>query len=629
MPRWFGLRRPAGLVAVLALGLALRLAIAWTSLPALVGKALPDDAFYYFTIVEKALAGQGVTFDGLAPTNGFHPLWALLLAPILALSPTRDAGIHIALTLAALLDTATIYLAFRAGRRLTGDVRAGVWAAALYGLNPRLILESVNGLETAASTFCFALFATYYLHLTRPATKEAAGAPEVRSVSHSFIRGRIRGWPLLGALAGLAVWGRTDALLIVGVVGLDACIRLIRVKARSEASSDAERAAPNSTFAREEAPFASEDAHSTSAGFAETRSEASSDAERAGLDGLFASEDAHSSKRGGWLAGAFAPLAAAGLACLAVLAPWLIWNQITFATPLQSSGVAIPYVVRAYLFELSGTAGLLRLAGPPLYLASVLLQNLFDYAPLPLAGLLAYLLWRATSRGRVSRYKRDLPLVSEPSRYKRDLRWAGWVAPLAGSGLLLLVHAFGRYFLRGWYFVPFLLALSVLAGAALAQLGATIAGPPRARRAFEIGAALVIALMLIAGGVRLWRQGNYPWQAAMLDAARWAATHTDADATIGAFNAGIMGWFSGRRTLNLDGVVSGPAFAAVRRRELLAFCRQGGVDYIVDWRSSVEETYAPFFEAGYQAALDPIARFDAPAGAGDVWDELIAYRVKP
>lgn len=40
---------------------------------------LPDDAWYYFEIAQRSTAGQGLSFDGISITNGFHPLWMLCL----------------------------------------------------------------------------------------------------------------------------------------------------------------------------------------------------------------------------------------------------------------------------------------------------------------------------------------------------------------------------------------------------------------------------------------------------------------------------------------------------------------------------------------------------------------------
>ena len=41
-----------------------------------------DDSFYYFRTAEHIADGDGATFNGLEPTNGFHPLWMALLVPV-------------------------------------------------------------------------------------------------------------------------------------------------------------------------------------------------------------------------------------------------------------------------------------------------------------------------------------------------------------------------------------------------------------------------------------------------------------------------------------------------------------------------------------------------------------------
>ena len=43
---------------------------------------MPDDAAYFFKIAENAAIGKGISFDGLHETNGFQPLWLLILIPI-------------------------------------------------------------------------------------------------------------------------------------------------------------------------------------------------------------------------------------------------------------------------------------------------------------------------------------------------------------------------------------------------------------------------------------------------------------------------------------------------------------------------------------------------------------------
>src|SRR5579871_74863 len=41
-----------------------------------------EDGFYYFKIAQHVARGEGSTFDGLHPTNGYHPLWLLCLVPV-------------------------------------------------------------------------------------------------------------------------------------------------------------------------------------------------------------------------------------------------------------------------------------------------------------------------------------------------------------------------------------------------------------------------------------------------------------------------------------------------------------------------------------------------------------------
>ncbi len=41
-----------------------------------------DDAYYYYKVAQNITEGHGITFDGINPTNGYHPLWMLVCIPI-------------------------------------------------------------------------------------------------------------------------------------------------------------------------------------------------------------------------------------------------------------------------------------------------------------------------------------------------------------------------------------------------------------------------------------------------------------------------------------------------------------------------------------------------------------------
>ena len=191
------------LIAVLGTGLLFRLLAAWAPITTLVQKTLPDDAFYYFAIAQNVWNGSGVSVDGLTQTNGFHPLWALLILPIYGIFRSGDLPIHIVLSLAAVLELGTAWLSYRSVQHLTGSTKAGALAAALIYLNPLVAMESLNGLETALSLFCAAL--TFYV--------------VVRCILSATVVAT-RCWAALGGAIGIMLLARTDNVLLAVCLGL-------------------------------------------------------------------------------------------------------------------------------------------------------------------------------------------------------------------------------------------------------------------------------------------------------------------------------------------------------------------------------------------------------------------------
>jgi hypothetical protein len=63
--------------AGMAAGIATALLLALLALPALLwpNEFLRDDSYFYLQIADRIVEGQGSTFHGLTPTNGYHPLW--------------------------------------------------------------------------------------------------------------------------------------------------------------------------------------------------------------------------------------------------------------------------------------------------------------------------------------------------------------------------------------------------------------------------------------------------------------------------------------------------------------------------------------------------------------------------
>jgi hypothetical protein len=512
-------------VAILLAGLALRLALAWQPVELLIVKALPDDAYYYFNIARHFAAGRGFTFDGLSQTNGFHPLWALLLGGLYALtSGSGDGPIHLALSISALIDTATIGLIYLTLRRLTGDGGAACLGAALYAFNPLLVIEAVNGLETALAACLFALCSYWYLVKVR-------GTSKVRRTSQV----------MLGVVGGLMVLARTDSAFLLAVIALDWLWR--------------ER--------------------------------------RSGLLGLALT------------------LAVAAL----VASPWIAWNAYILGGPVQSSGVAVPFVVRQYLFSAPRfPSPLLQYLAAVVYLGFILWDNLWRYARLEIVLLVAGLLLMAIRRQSLGdeagrRFRGNLGLVA---------------IPLAASLLLLCAHAFGRWFVRGWYYVPAALSFVLTTGVALAYARERWARAGRPLGALSAIVLLAMALAFPWQGLPYWQPGLYIWQADMRQGADWLAENTAPQDRIGAFNAGMLAYYSGRTVINLDGVVNGAALEAIRERRILSYIQDQEIDYLFDWWVTINETYYPFFEPGYQSHL--VELYAMPPRSETLY--MVAYRVR-
>lgn len=61
--------------------------------PMALNDYLSDDAYYYLRVASNIAHGAGSTFGNLVPTNGYHPLWQLVLVPVFWIVRTPDAAI--------------------------------------------------------------------------------------------------------------------------------------------------------------------------------------------------------------------------------------------------------------------------------------------------------------------------------------------------------------------------------------------------------------------------------------------------------------------------------------------------------------------------------------------------------
>jgi hypothetical protein len=165
-----------------------------------------DDAYYYFKVAQNISEGHGSTFDGINPTNGYHPLWMLVCIPIFALA-RFDLILPLRVLLVVLggFSAATAVLFFRLlGRIFTPAI--GAIAAIYWAFNYDILTRIYQqGLETGIAAF-FVVLLVYKLFEFEIAWRK-------NQVTHKQLF-------MLGLIALLAALSRLDLIFLAGIVGV-------------------------------------------------------------------------------------------------------------------------------------------------------------------------------------------------------------------------------------------------------------------------------------------------------------------------------------------------------------------------------------------------------------------------
>lgn len=157
---------------------------------------LSDDMFYYLVLARETATHGVVSVDGSRPTNGFHPLWFLILRSIQPLLPPAALP-GAALAILAAFHAATCLVLWRTLRRLAGPGLAALLAG-LYAANPFVLRVVLTGVETALAAFFVGV--CLWAH--------------VRWLDSGRATDR---WTSLAAL-GLAVAARTDSVMLAAAL---------------------------------------------------------------------------------------------------------------------------------------------------------------------------------------------------------------------------------------------------------------------------------------------------------------------------------------------------------------------------------------------------------------------------
>ncbi len=294
-----------------------------------------------------------------------------------------------------------------------------------------------------------------------------------------------------------------------------------------------------------------------------------------------------------------------GLPAALVASPWLVWNLARYGTIWQDSGRTLFF--RAH--SMAGFTGRLL----PEQLAGEATKGVMDFglrllgSSSPALAVLFVGLGFGLAAAAIALSRKP------PGRMPWPL--------VAFAGCLWFFYVLVFWEQKFWYFLPLMASAAFF----LARLGAFLeevfSGRQALRKAVLVWVVVFVAGSLLQNLPRVLERGFHPWQAVYLAVARDLGGDVlpgvEEGDVVGAFNSGILGAFSGRRVVNLDGVVNPNIIGAMRHKRFLSYLRESGVSVLVDHLDLVK-TYAIWSEPEFARSFRMIKRYKTPSFAGDV-----------
>lgn len=533
----FSPRQIANFFFVLILAnIVLRLIIVIQPIDKLIEYVIADDMFYYLTIAKQFLAGNGISFDGLTRTNGFHPLYMGLTIIVQFLIQNKEVVVRALLILSACWGIITgLILAFIV-HKLTHQPLMALITFVAYAYNPFVISQDLNGLETSLYGMFLSLSFLVYLIIKLKDTDD------------------FKYWVWLGVLVGLTLLARTESiffpLIIIGdVLWLASQKKLTRKK--------------------------------------------------------------------------FTNYIIAGITALVIISPWLIWNFYNFGTVQQDSGKIFP-LRKSIIFEES-------LGHPPtaVDMGKEMVKS-FGWNIYILGNMLAGIPYTVPKRLLI--FFIVLPGVMFGFLIGR-FKWSKQVFLLHlkpflfGIGFSILVFSYYTFYHQASHWRYFYALLIVSLPMAVLYLNSFNIHERISKRAF-ITLLLTLVLFLTLSSLTLvFIQKNYPAQKQVLSAARWISQNLPEDSRVGAFNAGILGYWSDRQIINLDGVVNKDMYEVLAKKQLWSYIKQKRIQYLCDHERTMIDNFRVFSNGWDQHHFELLHTFYLPSEYDHVREKITIYKI--
>ncbi len=165
-----------------------------------------DDAYYYFKVAQNISEGHGSTFDGIHPTNGYHPLWLLVCIPIFALARyDLILPLRVLVLVTGVLQIATALLLYHLIKRVI-SAPVAMLAAVYWAFDSYIqVFLYKTGVESSAALF-FVVLLLFLLNRFEDAWR--IDKPSMRQLA------------TLAVVAALAVFSRLDLIFFALIMGL-------------------------------------------------------------------------------------------------------------------------------------------------------------------------------------------------------------------------------------------------------------------------------------------------------------------------------------------------------------------------------------------------------------------------
>ncbi|MBD3227312.1 MAG: hypothetical protein GF329_03915 [Candidatus Lokiarchaeota archaeon] len=158
----------------------------------------PDDSYYFFEIAKNLSRNGILSFDTIHITNGFQPLWLLLLLPIFFFDISNLFALRIIILYQGLITGFTLILVYKTLKKML-DKHAAKLGTLILAFLPISFIVYLDGCEASLNLFLLSLI-VYYI------------------VNKDFTQLSYNKVIFLAVLSGLSIFTRLDNVIIISAI---------------------------------------------------------------------------------------------------------------------------------------------------------------------------------------------------------------------------------------------------------------------------------------------------------------------------------------------------------------------------------------------------------------------------